>query len=469
MEEEGERVPLVSPTKDHKRTPWQRFVASTKYSLSDVLHTPRNFAVGLCTVFIVVCFVGVLQNAVVRSSEIFVRLSEEQTGEIDVLFVPEYPSISLNQTFMETSFRGISALAGTVPRWTIAATAVGPLGSDTCIVLVFDTIREQNLGLGRTWLRRPLASDETYVSSALLRRLGVVAGRGQKIMLQLDLAKFGNAAGLFGDAQLESAIASALNATITQLVTTTVASLPANSSVNVAALFLGFGVAVPAQVVVNGETVDTSAVPVSLLQQLGQVFIAPAFAASLIPQVNQLLKPSVNLTVLEDVGGGDGKWPSALGNVLVLEQAGVPALIQRALPSNTGLLAAILQAAASGTAVLPTTTTNGTTAGGVVSGLPLGTLGTILGVVANLENYNLDEYALLVCGVVKVVINPLDSPFVLISIYLLRTAIPSTWKQRVPSRSTLGGSPMTCTMRLATTTKPSRAPLWLMGSKEWPL
>jgi hypothetical protein len=51
---------------------------SFMYAFSDALTNSRQFGLGLATILIVVAFVTLLQNAVVKSSNIFVRLSETQ-------------------------------------------------------------------------------------------------------------------------------------------------------------------------------------------------------------------------------------------------------------------------------------------------------------------------------------------------------------------------------------------------------
>jgi hypothetical protein len=188
-----------------------RLSLELRYAGSDALQAPRNFFVGLATIFIVVMFVTLLQNAIVRSNSVFVRLSEQQVGENDIVFAPDISALAtagsqefwLNQvrgassqacdhsrapplpkTFMNETLSSIPDLAGIAPRWTIPARALtpppgsisGPLLPTTraqvnasCILLVFDTLLEQQLGIGRTWTRRALASDETYVSGNLLR------------------------------------------------------------------------------------------------------------------------------------------------------------------------------------------------------------------------------------------------------------------------------------------------------------
>ncbi len=161
--------------------------------------------------------------------------------------------------------------------------------------------------------------------------------------MQLDLVALSSAAGLgTSTADLEAALTAALNTTLAQSTAALVASLPSNATVNVVQLLLSLGIVLPPQLVTLGG-VNLAAVPVSALQgPLLQQLLDPLVVASVAPQVEALLRPSATLTVVDGVESPDGKWPGSLGNVVVLEAAAVPAIVQAALPQNTALLVALL-------------------------------------------------------------------------------------------------------------------------------
>ena len=93
---------------------------SLKYAVTDTISNQRNFLVGLATVMIVVTFVTLLQNAVISSSAVFVRLSEQQVGEMDLVFLPDSRrmmsdaprSVLLNETYMRDHISGVPNFLG---------------------------------------------------------------------------------------------------------------------------------------------------------------------------------------------------------------------------------------------------------------------------------------------------------------------------------------------------------------------
>jgi hypothetical protein len=86
------------------------------------------------------------------------------------------------------------------------------------------------------------AWDEAYVSSAVLRDLNLTAQRGDKILLQFDLVQLlgGGLSSLNA-----SELASALNSSLATAINGVLGGLPANGTVNVAALLGSLGINVP--------------------------------------------------------------------------------------------------------------------------------------------------------------------------------------------------------------------------------
>ena len=58
---------------------------------ANALRDKRRTLIGVGTVFVVVTFVAVLYNAVLRSPLIFLRLAESSVGEMDMLVTPYVP------------------------------------------------------------------------------------------------------------------------------------------------------------------------------------------------------------------------------------------------------------------------------------------------------------------------------------------------------------------------------------------
>ena len=62
---------------------------------ANALRDKRRTLIGVGTVFVVVTFVAVLYNAVLRSPLIFLRLAESSVGEMDMLVTPYVPHFDL--------------------------------------------------------------------------------------------------------------------------------------------------------------------------------------------------------------------------------------------------------------------------------------------------------------------------------------------------------------------------------------
>jgi ABC-type antimicrobial peptide transport system permease subunit len=118
----------------------------------------------------------------------------------------------------------------------------------------------------------------------------------------------------------------------------------------------------------------------------------------LVPQLDALLKPSYNLTVVDIVEAPDGKWPGVLGNVVHLEMSGIPQLLSRMLPQNTAFLTQLISLlSSSGNAKV--NITGGSTLSSLVRSAA--TLNTILGALRSLTTENMPDYALLVVIMIK--------------------------------------------------------------------
>lgn len=58
------------------------------YLKSDLIKKQKSFKIGLFTIFLVVFFVSLLLNAIGMSPLVFLRLSEDQAGEADIIMTP---------------------------------------------------------------------------------------------------------------------------------------------------------------------------------------------------------------------------------------------------------------------------------------------------------------------------------------------------------------------------------------------
>ena len=256
------------------------------------------------------------------------------------------PRVWLNETEIAERLRGLEGIRGTVPRWTLLAqlqNATHRNVSASTIVLIIDSAREEEVGIGRAWKRRPLGEREAYVSAGLLSQLGVRGARGERARLAFDLVSLATSLGVLD----EQAVAAVTGDTVRQLLENATRSLldqELHITVNVTEILENAGINLPADF---DPGVDLDAVPVDLA---ANPELVDAILQALLPNLDQLLVPSVELMVVDAVGKPAGKWPKALGNIVMLEKAHVVPLIREVLPPNLALVANLWAALSNGSA-----------------------------------------------------------------------------------------------------------------------
>ena len=136
--------------------------------------------------FVVVTFVAVLYNAVLRSPLIFLRLAESSVGEMDMLVTPYVPHFDplldldaqeqvvpkfefFNATALDLELEPLSAVSGSAPRWVLQGKAASQRDPQTAIatsIVICDLEREAALGIGRGWPHRLLSQVEPRRAAA---------------------------------------------------------------------------------------------------------------------------------------------------------------------------------------------------------------------------------------------------------------------------------------------------------------
>jgi hypothetical protein len=334
---------------------------AARYVVTDIRRHKLNFCIGAFTVFLVVMFTTVLRAAIARAPIVFMKLAEDEVGEMDVVITPGggagnggvsfSPSsgtigtfnanttnatmtttplatmpasvlsagVLLNFTEVNSRVGGVSDLVGMAPRWLALARMQRPDNSSinsTAIVLVIDQVRELQIGLGRAFQHAILVGAQTHASGVVLRRLGITPDAGQNVTMVLDL--LGLAAQLLGapgssPAQLlPTLLAQALGVNATQALgalgnfsfddavsrLSSVTQQQFTASALASFVFGLFNASVPADL-------DYSAPLVTL-----------AF-----DRIADALIIRQNFTVVDSLETPDGKFPKALGNVMMIERA----------------------------------------------------------------------------------------------------------------------------------------------------
>jgi len=85
---------------------------------------------------------------------------------------------------------GYGDIVGTSPRWIMYGRIENrddPKKNATAILLITDTKREKEIGIGRAWPHRPLGEGECHAKDNLLSAIGVESGIGQRVNVRLEL------------------------------------------------------------------------------------------------------------------------------------------------------------------------------------------------------------------------------------------------------------------------------------------
>jgi len=197
-------------------------IVTINYLKSDLIKKQRAFKIGLVSIFLVVLFLTILFNAIELCSCIFIKLAEEQTSEIDLIFTPfltskrvnkeksGFDSFFSNKTTEKKSslfdlsnlnflnfydvqkkLENLSLIEGVAPRWIITGHVKDAKIKDSsnfrANIFMLDSIIENNIGIGRELFLPELQENECYVSTTLSDALKL--GIGDMIQMKISLTE----------------------------------------------------------------------------------------------------------------------------------------------------------------------------------------------------------------------------------------------------------------------------------------
>jgi len=163
-----------------------------RYVLAETAKDKKNFIVGVITVFIVVFSISLLENTIENSPVLFLKLAEDNIGEVDLILTPNFRvnKYFLNQSEIDNALQRESLVVGTTPRWVLLTKIINANKINrnaSTILLIIDSAREKEIGLGRQWSHPPLNHNQTHVSRSLLRQIGVRPNNNEEVLLRFDL------------------------------------------------------------------------------------------------------------------------------------------------------------------------------------------------------------------------------------------------------------------------------------------
>jgi ABC-type antimicrobial peptide transport system permease subunit len=283
---------------------------SARYTFADVTKRPRNFCIGFWSVFTVVFFVGLLLTALAKTPVIFLRFAELSVGEMDTLILAEGSLPFINYTAVQPAIDGASSIEGSTPRWLlkgevskfVALNASNNTPTMATNVIVIDSKKEKDIGVGRQWPYRQIGYGEVQVYHSALRFIDTAPNIGQRMKLIIDVA------GILQQQNVSFPLG-AFNATTPTLNTTGVVPTNADGTVpvNLTGLAPLFGGA-------NLGVVNVSAAAVAALQN--NTVAADGVNSQIF---TQFLSPELKLVAADAIQQTYAKYPAALGNAVVLD------------------------------------------------------------------------------------------------------------------------------------------------------
>jgi ABC-type antimicrobial peptide transport system permease subunit len=203
---------------------------------------------------------------------------------------------------IERRLAPINDLEGVAPRWVLLGKIFNPVQNQNvttnCYVIIGDTKKERDIGLGRNFDQSVLTPNEAFVSASAMRVLGINDFEGERVGLSIDLYESLVTADVIDpeDQSREEAIRSFLESSglLTGVTDIEISSDLLEDSTG---LPLGdaFTITIPAE-----DIIDT-----------------------IIASVVDNIAINVTYTVVKPVEEPNGKWPTALGNVIFLDVSAV--------------------------------------------------------------------------------------------------------------------------------------------------
>lgn len=157
-----------APDQELKHDVYGTFKIIWNYINTDIQKKSRSFKIGVFSIFLVVCFLTLLQSLVQLSPVFFIRLSEISVGDADLVMTPIAPQNDtrltenkgnsqtiirlLNTTEISSKLSNYSAIQGMSPRWILPVQILNPEDPKRVVPgysLILDSQREELIGLGK--------------------------------------------------------------------------------------------------------------------------------------------------------------------------------------------------------------------------------------------------------------------------------------------------------------------------------
>lgn len=272
----------------------------------------------------------------------------------------------VNHTLFSESTAGLRSVTGIAPRWALPALVslpYDPLNNSSAVALGLEFELEDEIGIGREWTLPPLQNATAYVSRSALKQIGIdtATAAGRLLRVAVDVAELASAVGVLEDGDAAGASGVALYTELARVLVPGAADAW-DDEVTVDAAEALLGGSAPLLNDTGGGTFDGGEVadeieaalrpfgvdvdfPDSVrnarnateLERAAREYLAglPANQTQVTATVGELVEGALQAyagstlgisPVIETVveisavmGSPDGKWPTSLGNVVLMD------------------------------------------------------------------------------------------------------------------------------------------------------
>ena len=191
---------LNSPTSHNFSSLFGTLQIIISYILTDMRKKPRSFKIGVFSIFIVVSFLIVLQSAKQLTPALFIRLSEGEAGDADLILravALENDTRLTNESYISNPIHEVRLLNGVniervcdmvdeaegcSGRWMLIGKTQNFNRSIQTFVIIIDSQKEISIGLGRNSKANEgkLSGNECYLTESTKRALEIQDDSGKK-------------------------------------------------------------------------------------------------------------------------------------------------------------------------------------------------------------------------------------------------------------------------------------------------
>lgn len=184
---------------------------SYSYTAADVRRRPRNTIIGVVAVFLLVFFSGLVLVGIWKAPYVLLRLAELSAGEMDVVLYGGGSSPFINYTEVGPKVLQSPDVHGVSPRWLMRTTlqseealldakrrnvSASEIPFTTANVLVIDSAHEKSAGIGRSWKYPQIGYGQAQIYYSALDYIRVKGGIGERAVLSMDVRRSLEAAGV---------------------------------------------------------------------------------------------------------------------------------------------------------------------------------------------------------------------------------------------------------------------------------